>query len=130
MRSSLNHLLSNDRSYASRFRILPVSLHSGGSSSFIEDSDGTSIQLMDWQGMRMHIRCACRTRLDWGSGNDDLDLGSLDALMDELVGEGMGNILEHVLVKGYGNRCTGRSGTPMPNDDHAAVRDGRTWQGT
>ena len=37
------------------------------------------------------------------SGYVDLDSRGLTALLDDLVGEGVGNIMGHMLMKGHGN---------------------------
>ena len=47
-------------------------------------------------------------------GYVDLDFDSLAALMADLVGEGIGNIMGHALVKGLGDLTSGRSKTSMP----------------
>ena len=55
------------------------------------------------------------------SGYVDLDFDSLDNLLADLVGEGMGNIMGHAPVKGIGDLTSGRSGTSMPIGYSAAV---------
>ena len=54
----------------------------------------------------------------------DLDYGGLAALLANLIGEGVGNIMGHALVKGLGDLTFGRSGTKMPIGYSVAVRDG------
>ena len=77
------------------------------------------------------------------SGYVNLDYGGFAALLADLVGEGVGNIMGHAPVKGLGDLTSSRSGTLMPIGYSAAVRDGddrgdvdralagaRAWLGT
>ena len=45
------------------------------------------------------------------------------ALLDDSVGESVGNIMGHALVKGHGDLTSGQLGTSMPVGDGVAVRD-------
>ena len=42
------------------------------------------------------------------NGHVDLDSSNLATLLADLVGEGMGNIMGHALVKGLGNLTSGQ----------------------
>ena len=77
------------------------------------------------------------------SGYVDLDYGNLAALLADLVGEGVGNIMAHAPVKGLGDLTSGWSGTSMLIGYSTAVCDGndcgsvdralagaRAWLGT
>ena len=77
------------------------------------------------------------------SGHVDLDSGGLAALLADMVGESVRNIMDHTLVKGNGNLTSGQPGTSMPIGNGAVVRDGnyhdcvdqalaraRAWLGT
>ena len=50
-------------------------------------------------------------------------MSTLDALLADLVGEGMGNIMGHTLVKGHSNLTSSQPGVSMPIGDGVAVRD-------
>ena len=69
----------------------------------------------------MQIQCVRRTRPETGHGYVDLDYGGLVALLVDLVGEGMGNIMGHAPVKGLGDLTSVRSGPSMPICYSAAV---------
>ena len=58
------------------------------------------------------------------SGYVDLDYGGLAALLADLVGESVANIMGHALVKGLGDWTSDQSGTSMPIGYSMAVRDG------
>ena len=63
------------------------------------------------------------------SGYVDLDYSGLAALLADLVGEGMGNIMGHAPVKGLDDLTSGRSGRSMPIGYSAAVHDGHDCGG-
>ena len=81
-------------------------------------------------GFRIDGECECKSGVRAervqkpDSGYVGLDCGALAALMADLIGEGVRNIMGHAPVKGLGDLTFGQSGTSMPISYNAAVRDG------
>ena len=111
--------------------VLVVSLHKRGwAPRDVEESMGYAVtRLVHSYGFRIDGEHECKSgvcveRVQKSNNMYvDLDCGGLAALLADLVGEGMGNIMVHALVKGFGDLTSGRSGTSMPIGYSAAVRD-------